>query len=217
MIELTLHSVTITHMKTQLQTISDWLGSGSINIFGRPFSGKDTQSILLADKLSGVMVSGGELLRSHHDLAKIEAVLNSGDIVPSDFYLNLIVPYLSQESLRTKPLILNSVGRSHGEEDSIISATVTSNHPMRAVISLEISEDEVWKRFAAAEAIGDRNERADDTRQALITRLAKYNARTVPVLDYYREHGLLISVDGVLSRDSVTAEILINLVKRAQS
>lgn len=202
-------------MNDDTKTIRAWLGHGSINIFGRPFSGKDTQGKLLADMLGGVMISGGELLRSHKDPAKIEEVLNSGGIVPSDFYLNLIVPYLSQPKLHTTPFILSSVGRSHGEEESIIDATLRSGHPLLAVISLEISDEDAWKRFEAADKLDDRGDRADDSRQALVTRLEKYNTRTVPVLDYYRDSGLLIEVDGTLSREAVTAEIIEQLLHRA--
>ncbi len=202
-------------MNAQIKSISDWLGLGSINLFGRPFSGKDTQGKLLAEMLDGVMISGGELLRSHNAPAKIEAVLNSGGIVPSDFYLDLIVPYLSQSQLHNTPLILSSVGRSHGEEQAIINATQEAGHPMMAVISLDISDNDAWQRFEAADKLDDRGDRTDDSRQALITRLEKYNAKTVPVLDYYREKGLLIEVDGSLSREAVTTEILKQLASRA--
>jgi adenylate kinase len=200
-------------MNEQLKTITDWLGSGAIDIFGRPFSGKDTQGKLLADLLGGVLIGGGDILRSHHDPKQIEEILANGGIVPSDFYINLVLPYLSRPQLSDKPLLLSAVGRSHGEEPIIMKAAVDSDHPIKAVVSLSISEDEVWRRFEQSKVDHDRGNRSDDRSEVLKTRLTKFHDNTLPVLDYYRDKNLLIEVDGTLSREQVTNEILAGLTK----
>jgi adenylate kinase len=200
-------------MDNQTTKIANWLGTGSIDVFGRPFSGKDTQGRILADLFNGELIAGGDIIRSHHDPAKIEQVLNSGGIIPSDFYLELLLPFLSKVEYKAKPLILSAVGRSHGEEPVIIKAAADSNHPLKAVILLEISEAEVWKRFTAAPAMHDRGDRADDDQAALNTRLKKYQDRTEPVIQFYRDQGMLIKVDGTLSRNEVTNQILMNLAR----
>ena len=99
-------------MKDDVRTISKWLGAGSIDIFGCPFSGKDTQGEVLATLFGGALVSGGDILRSHKEPEKISHVLSGGGLVPSDFYLDLVLPYLSQRKYNGKPLILSAVGRS---------------------------------------------------------------------------------------------------------
>ena len=201
-------------MFEQTDIVASWLGVGSINMFGRPFSGKDTQGRKLADLLKGELVAGGDILRSHDDPKKIDEVIASGGIIPSDFYLKLVVPYLSQQNFENKPLILSAVGRSHGEEPIIMKATTEADHPMKAVISLQISEDEVWRRFELAPLAKDRGDRTDDNREALKTRLKKFQTRTVPVIEYYREKGLLIEVDGTLPREQVTQEIFESLIRQ---
>lgn len=203
-------------MNSEMTKISAWLGTGSINIFGRPFAGKDTQGRLLAEAFGGVLVAGGDILRSHHDPEKIKQILAAGGLIPSDFYFNLVLPYLSQPAFKDRPLILSSVGRSQGEEPTIMKATSTSGHPMKAVVVLELSEAEVWQRFEAVKVVHDRNGRTDDHREVLKNRLKKFQDRTMPVIEFYRDRGLLVEVDGTRSREEVTNEILDSLGSRAR-
>jgi adenylate kinase len=202
-------------MDDQIKTVSNWLGRGSINIFGRPFSGKDTQGRILADLFYGAVIGGGDILRSHKDPAEIERVMAGGGIIPSDFYLNLLLPYLSQPEFRDKPLMLSAVGRAHGEEPVIMKAAVDSGHPIMAVVLLKLSEEEVWQRFKIAQVAHDRGDRSDDQFEVLKTRLKKFEEKTVPVIEYYRDKNLLIEIDGTLTREGVTGEIIQSLANRA--
>ena len=202
-------------MEEHVQTIREWLGSGSINLFGRPFCGKDTQGERLAEALQAPLIGGGDILRSHHDPAQIEKVMAEGGLIPSDFYFELVLPYLSQEQFRGKPLVLDAVGRSSGEEPTIVRAAEQSGHPIKAVIALHITEVEVWKRFDSAMKNDDRGPRPDDDRDVLKNRLAKYQEKTLPVIEFYREKGLLIEVDGTGHRDDVTEALILQLYKFA--
>ena len=203
-------------MEEKISDIAQWLGTGSINIFGRPFSGKDTQGKTLSEIFHAPLIGGGDILRSHHEPKKIEEYLASGGIIPSEYYLKLIVPYLSQENIQNNPLILSSVGRSHGEEAIILKACKQSGHAVKAVINLEISEKQVWQRFKLSEKLGDRGHRSDDQADALRERLYKFKQKTAPVLKYYKKAGLLINVDGQLSRQEVTEEIIEKLFHFSQ-
>lgn len=202
-------------MNSQIKTILDWLGTGSINVFGRPFSGKDTQGHILAELFGGELIGGGDILRSHHDPEKIERIMAEGGIIPSDFYLNMVLPYLSQAKFKEKPIILSAVGRSHGEEEAIMKAAADSGHQLMAVILLQLAENEVWRRFDESKSIHDRGERTDDNRKVLENRLKKFNDKTLPVIEFYKHRNLVIEVDGSLSREEVTSEILKKLASRA--
>jgi adenylate kinase len=204
-------------MPDRIETILAWLGAGSIDIFGSPFSGKDTQANKLAELFNGEVVAGGDIVRSHDDPEKIKEVMAEGGIIPSDFYLNLVLPYLSRGQYNNKPLILSAVGRSSGEEPSVIKAANDSGHPLKAVIYLKLTEDEVWRRFNASQASHDRGNRADDQADAIKTRLKKFKERTIPVIDHYRNSKLLIEVDGSLERDEVTNEIIEGLCRYIKS
>lgn len=202
-------------MNEKINTIQEWLGAGSINIFGRPFAGKDTQGEILAEYFGGELMAGGEMLRSYHDQARIKELMSTGDLFPTDFYLSIVLPYLSREEIKNKPLILSSIGRMKGEESTIIQATDKSGHPMKAVVVLVLSEEEVMNRFEATRSLGDRGIREDDNHDALENRLVKYREQTMPVIEVYREKGLLIEVDGTLPRDQVTEEIIDSLFNLA--
>lgn len=198
-----------------MKIISDWLGTGSINIFGCPFSGKDTQARKLADILNGVLVAGGDILRSYHDQELVKKLMSTGDLFPANLYLEIILPYLSKPELKAKPLILSAVGRLHGEESVIMRATSDSGHPIKAVISLGLPEAAVWQRFEEAKVDKDRGDRMDDKRDVLVTRLKKFRDETMPVIEFYRDKGLLIEIDGTPSRQEITENILKSLLALA--
>lgn len=192
--------------------ISEWLGTGSINIFGRPFAGKDTQCRKLADDLSGKLIGSGEILRSYHDQGQLNQIMSTGKLIPTDLYQQIVLPYFSKPDFKHLPLILSSVGRMKGEESVVMEAAFNSNHPIKAVIFLQLSEHEVMNRFEAAQKLKDRGQRPDDGRDVLNTRLQEFKIETIPVLDYYRQRELLIEVNGALSREEVFEQILDKLL-----
>jgi adenylate kinase len=199
-----------------ITTLKSWLGSGSINLFGRPFAGKDTQGRILADLFGGTMLSGGDILRHAKDDPEVQQIMASGGIIPSSLFEQIVLPHFSDTSLAGKPLLLSEVGRMLGEEQVILKVTANTGHPTKAVIELVLEETEVWRRFEAAVAIGDRGQRADDNAAVLQNRLDKYRDKVVPVLEIYRHLGLLIEIDGTLPRKEVTAAILESLLARSK-
>jgi adenylate kinase len=204
-------------MEQNIQTIKTWLGSGSLNIFGRPFAGKDTQGRLLADYFGGVMLSGGDILRHSMDNPRVQEIMASGAIIPSDLFEEIVVPFFSHQDLVGKPLILSEVGRVTGEDDVIMKVAEQTAHPEKAVIYLDLAEDDVWQRFEQSQASHDRGDRADDNKAVLQNRLNQYRDKVLPVIDFYRQKGLLIEVSGTLAREEVTAAIIEALAGRANT
>jgi adenylate kinase len=202
-------------MDEKTKTISKWLGTGSIDIFGKPFSGKDTQGSTLAGIFGGVLIGGGDILRHHYDPEKVKQIMAEGGIVPSGFYLDMVLPYLARPEFKGKPIILSAVGRSHGEEPAILQAAEASGHPLKVVVLLKLSDEEVWQRLEVSLQDHDRSARSDDHREVLKNRLKKFQDRTVPVIEFYRGKDVLVEVNGALSREEVTAEILGKLVRFA--
>ena len=194
--------------QTQIDAIKNWLGNGSINIFGRPFAGKDSQGRRLTEIFGGNLVGGGEILRGSTIPDYIKEYTHSGHLIPSDDYVNIVLPYLSQPRLADQPLFLSSVGRWSGEEEGVIKALSASSHPLKAVIFLNISNDDSHDRWLARDVNNDRTARHDDTEEVLQTRFDEFQQKTVPVLEHYRNLGMLIEVDGKRTRDEVTQDIL---------
>ena len=198
----------------KIETIKNWLGTGSINVFGLPFAGKDTQCHVLTKLFLGQLIGGGDILRSQATADEMGPT-NSGDVAPTDLYLRLILPYLLHEELQHKPLVLSSVGRSHGEEPFIMDATEKSGHTLKAVIYLAISEDDVWKRHKESSLHMHRGQRDDDEEEVLRTRLETLQNNTQKVIEFYRQKSLLIEVDGTKTSEEVTESIIDSLWRLA--
>ena len=194
--------------KEVIVKIKAWLGTGSINIFGLPFAGKDTQANKLSELLSAPVIAGGDILRSHEDQAMVKELMSTGELFPTDLYLQIILPYLSQPDFRDKPLILSSVGRWHGEEQVVMGATKAAGHPIKAVICLRLDDNELWQRFEISQAKQSRGTRHDDAKHVIEVRLEEFNDKTMPVIEYYRHLGMLIEVDGHGDPTDVTQRIL---------
>jgi len=204
-------------MDEQVETIKRWLNTGAINIFGLPFAGKDTQCKILAEILGGSVISSGDVLRHDHGHQKVQELMAAGEIIPSELFEEIVVPYLKRPEFEGKPLILSEVGRMEGEDQAIVRATENTGHPQKAVILLNLLDDEVWRRFEVAQVERDRDDRADDNRAVLQTRLDSYHQNVEAVLNRYRSIGLLSEVDGSLSREEVTKEIINVLTAKAST
>jgi adenylate kinase family enzyme len=148
-------------MDEKISKIKEWLGTGSINIFGEPFSGKDTQGKELARLLSARLISSGEILRSMSGHDDVKQSVGHGNQAPTEIYLDKVLPFLSKKEFSGHPLILSMVGRILGEVQPTIDAAEQSGHAMKIVVWLQLTEEEVWDRFKMSKSIGDRGKRKD--------------------------------------------------------
>ncbi len=194
-----------------ISDLKTWLGQGSINFFGPPFSGKDTQANKVADVVGGIVVSGGDILRKAQDKPDIQAIMAAGGVIPSELFLGIIPPFFSSDSLHGKPLLLSSVGRLMDEVPTVESATAGSGHPIKAVVVLNLDEASVWRHFELSKQRQDRGARSDDTAEALHKRLEEYR-RTQPVIEHYRAKGLVIDIDDAKDIDQVGEDIIQALI-----
>lgn len=199
---------------SKLETIKTWLGAGSVNIFGRQYSGKDTQCGNLMHDFSGAMFSGGDILRKSAPQHVMEKV-NAGHLSPTEEYRAIVTPYFSKTEFAGKPLFLSTVGRMKGEEETILRAAQESGHAIKAVIVLHIDESIVWQRFEASKGTDTREVRADDDSEALERRLAIYNDSTMAVIDAYRALGLVIDINGSQPPATVHTAIIDALYEKA--
>lgn len=205
-------------MEQNIEIIKEWLGTGSINIFGMPFSGKDTIGARLAETFGGKLLSSGSILRDAQERdEKLREEMNSGALASTDKFRTIVLPYFANEDLKESPLILSSVGRWEGEERPVMEAAANAGHPIKAAILLNISREEMEKRRKLALESLDRGARGDDlNEEALELRIKEFNEKTLPVLEVYKNEGLLVEVDAKESRDEVfqnTIEALLKVCK----
>lgn len=195
-------------MEEKIARIKEWLGTGSINIFGLPMSGKDTQGIRLAEALGAKFLSSGLIIRAMEAETR-KNLSGSGELIPTDIFYEWVLPYFNRADLVEYPLILSSIGRWYGEENNVMRAAADAEHEIKAVIILNISEADVVNRFAEAKVLNDRGDRKDDSDESIFEkRLLEFRQKTLPVLQHYKDLGLLIEVNGDQSRDDVFSEIV---------
>lgn len=201
------------NLNKKLKKIKSWLGTGSLNIFGLPMSGKDTVGMRLAEDLQAKFLSSGIIIRAY-EAEQNEDMTGSGKLIPTNTFYDIILPYFSREELSNDSLVLSSVGRWSGEEDKIMEAAKAGGHEIKAVVMLDLTEEEVKNRFEAAKELNDRGERADDANiEVFETRLAEFREKTMPVLNHYDELKMLVKVPASGSRDEVYANVIDRLVE----
>lgn len=201
------------NLNEKLKKIKSWLGTGSLNIFGLPMSGKDTVGMRLAEDLQAKFLSSGIIIRAY-EAEQNEDMTGSGKLIPTNTFYDIILPYFSREELRNDSLVLSSVGRWSGEEDKIMEAAKAGGHEIKAVVMLDLTEEEVKNRFEAAKELNDRGERADDANiEVFETRLAEFREKTMPVLNHYDELKMLVKVPASGSRDEVYTNVINRLVE----
>lgn len=197
----------------KLAKIKSWLGTGSLNVFGLPMSGKDTVGERLAKDLVAKFLSSGIIIRAF-EAEQNQNMTGSGQLIPTNTFYDIILPYFSREEMKNDSLILSSVGRWAGEEDKIMEAAKNGGHEIKAVVLLDLTETDVKNRFEAAKELNDRGERADDANLEIFeTRIREFNEKTVPVLNHYDELNLLIKVPANGSRDEVYLSVIDKLVE----
>ena len=202
-------------MEDKINSIKEWLGTGSINIFGLPMSGKDTQGIKLAETLNAKFLSSGMIIRAMEKESK-QDLTSQGALIPTNTFYEWVLPYFERRDLFQYPLILSSIGRWQGEEDQVMSVAAGSGHEIKAAIILNISEADVENRFQEAKVLQDRGDRHDDKDLNIFhNRLQEFRTKTIPVLQHYKSLGLLIEVNGDQSRDAVFNEIIDKLYHKA--
>lgn len=204
-------------MDDKIAIVKRWLGTGSINIFGFPMSGKDTQGVKLAKAMDGKLLSSGIIIRAK-EMELHKNLTSNGDLIPTDIFYDWVLPYFDREDLKSFPLILSSIGRWYGEEDTVMETARKAGHEIKAVVLLNISEADVIGRFQKLQVLNDRGERQDDKDLAVFkNRLEEFREKTMPVLEHYKKLGLLINVNGDQSREEVFLEMIDKLYEYVES
>lgn len=209
-------------MEEKIQVIKNWLGTGAIDVFGLPMSGKDTVGVRLAEVLGARFLSSGMIIRAMEQESN-QHYTDSGVLAPTNVFYEWVLPYFGREDLKDSALVLSSVGRWEGEEDEVMKAAEEGGHPIKAAVVLNISEADVQNRWEVVKESGAREgqeatKREDDrSREVFQTRIKEFNEKTVPVLKHYQELGKLIQVKGDGSRDEVFEGLIDKLYEYAKT
>ena len=195
-------------LEQKLSAIKQWLGTGSVNIFGLPMSGKDTVGVRLAEAIGGRFLSSGLIIRANEEATR-QHYSDKGELTPTNVFYEWVLPYFEKPELKDFPLVMSSIGRWAGEEDVVMEHAAQAGHPIKAAIVLNVSEADVMERWHAAAASKDRGDRPDDgTLEIFQKRIEEFRQKTAPVLLHYRAMGMLVSVRADMEREAVFTELI---------
>lgn len=187
-------------------------------MLGPPGAGKGTQAARLADRLGVPQLSTGEMLRAAAEKGTpvglaARDVMVRGELVSDQIVIDCVRERIAEPDAAAG-FILDGFPRTLGQAVAFDAALAATEMKLDAVLELKVVEaallDRVILRAREAKAAGQ-PVRADDTAEALKVRLDAYRRQTEPLIDYYRDTGLLRTVDGMLPIDRITTRLLIEL------
>ena len=184
---------------------------------GPPGAGKGTQAKGLAQRLGVPAISTGDIFRANvagqTPLGlRAKAYMDAGDYVPDEVTNAMVRDRLAQADAEAG-FLLDGYPRTIAQVDELDAMLAEADTALDLVIELTADVDEVVRRLAGRAA---QEGRSDDTADVVRRRLEVYAEQTAPLLDVYRDRGLLRTVDGMGAVDEVTAR-LVDVVEGAHA
>jgi adenylate kinase len=178
-------------------------------IMGPPGAGKGTQAKYIAEHFGIPAVSTGDIFRANVSAGTplgVEAkrYMDAGEYVP-DEVTNRMVRNRIDEPDAAQGFLLDGYPRTLAQVEELDGMINFTGHRLDAVLSLVVDKDEVVKRLLQRAQIEGR---ADDTEDVIRRRQEVYLEQTEPLIEVYRDRGILVEVDGLGEVDEVRQKIL---------
>lgn len=178
-------------------------------LLGAPGSGKGTQAVRLKDHLQVPHISTGDLLRAEVAAGtalglQAKEVMARGDLVSDAILLGMLEDRLSRPDV-AHGFILDGYPRNLAQADALGQLLGRIGQQIEHAVQLDVDTELLVERIAGR---AREQGRQDDTPEAVRNRLKVYNDVTAPVVDFYRQRGMLKVVDGEGSMDDVFTRIV---------
>ena len=206
-----------------------------IVMLGPPGAGKGTQAEILAQKLGLVHVSSGDLFRENlsnqTELGKLaQTYMTKGELVPDDVTIAMVKERLSRPDC-AKGAVLDGFPRTPAQAEALNKILAEMNAKVDLVPLISVPNDVLVERLSGrwmsksgrvyhalynppkVKWVDDIDgtplyQREDDKPETVQRRIDVYYEQTAPLIDYYRQAGLLVEIDGTQEIEKVTKDIL---------
>jgi adenylate kinase len=216
-----------------------------IVLLGPPGAGKGTQAEAISAKLHLPHISSGDIfrehLKNHTELSKLAAgFINKGELVPDDLTIAMIRERLSRPDC-SEGALLDGFPRTPAQADALANLLSDINGQVKSVPYICVPEDVLIERLAGRWTCrksghvfhqkynppqrpgicdidgSELYQREDDKAETVKRRIGVYMEQTQPLIEYYRQHGVLMEVDGIKSIEQVTHDLLFILQGNGKS
>ena len=199
-------------------------------LVGPPGAGKGTQAARLVATYNIPHISSGDMLRAAvKEGTKLgleaDGFMKAGKLVPDEVVIGMILERVAKDDCKNG-FMLDGFPRTRPQAQALDEALTKAGVSLDAVVLIEVPDSLLIER-----AVGRRSDpetgtiyhlkynpppadiasrlvhRKDDTEEAVRVRTEKYHSETAPIVPFYKEKGILKTVDGVGTPDEISKRI----------
>lgn len=201
----------------------------NIVLLGAPGAGKGTQAQELVAEYGVAHISTGDLLRAAVKAGselgvQAKQYMDAGQLVPDSLVVDLVKERLGEDDAK-KGFILDGFPRNTAQAEVLDSELESLGIKLDAALLVDVPFDVIIERLSSRRTCkdcgytapagvdtcpncgGEMYQRDDDKPETIKRRLDTYQAQTEPLIDYYKNHGILVSVDGNRPVEEVYADV----------
>ncbi|MCS3924764.1 adenylate kinase [Methanosalsum natronophilum] len=193
-------------------------------LFGPPGAGKGTQAKKLAETYSIPHISTGDILRDNVQKGtelglEAKKYMDSGELVPDDVLIGLIKVRLSEPDAN-HGYLLDGYPRTKPQADALTDILEKISKPIDYVLNIDVQDEELVRRLSNRRICnscgasyhlefnppktnancdsceGKLYQRDDDKEEVILQRLSVYKKQTQPLIKYYDDQNILVTIDG---------------------
>ena len=205
-------------------------------LLGPPGAGKGTQAKMLTERFAIPQIATGDILRAALQAGtplglQAKAFMDAGALVPDEVVIGIVRDRLQQQDCQSG-FILDGFPRTVAQADALQSVLGDLGRELDRVVSLTVDADALVERLTGRRTCrscgrgyhvrfdpprdaqrcdacgGELFQRDDDREETIRKRLSVYAQQTRPLIDYYRQAGLLTELDGMQPIPAVQEQVL---------
>ena len=206
-------------------------------LVGPPGAGKGTQAAFLASHFSIPHISTGDIFRANLKFGtelgnQAKGFMDRGELVPDSVTNEMVKDRLTHDDV-ANGFLLDGFPRNVAQAEVLRAILAEKKTPLHAVLEFSLADEEIIARLSSRRTCrdcgapsvgvdkcpscgGEVYQREDDKAEVITRRLEVYAEQTAPIISFYRNEGLLISVSAVGNVEDITASAISALSRVAQ-
>ena len=198
-------------------------------LVGPPGAGKGTQAQFLAAHYSIPHISTGDIFRANLKAGtplglQAKGFMDKGELVPDSVTNEMVKDRLTHDDV-ANGFLLDGFPRNVAQAEVLRAILAEKKTPLHAVLEFSLANEEIVARLSSrrtckecgapsvgqekcSQCGGDVYQREDDKAEVIARRLEVYQEQTAPIVSFYRNEGLLITVGALGSVEDITAHAI---------